>query len=357
MPRRPVLVGLYHVVPLDDDRVQIANAGRAVLLKGDGFGRRVGPLLAALDGAATVDELADRFPGLALDVLRTLAGRGLLTDGLEVSDTSTGPRFAATAFSTERTAAETGRLLAQATVAVLGDGPTTGAAAVLLGKAGVGGLLVRSSGTVTARDIALSPVLRGSDEGRSRAVAIADLCGGSAVTEEHAAALEEACLPGGLTVAVVESSYVGDMVQPGEADGLLERGIPYVLHFQDALEATLGPVVQMGGLPCHRCVEARTFSHQANPEEHLGYRRHRALVAPGPDAFLAAHGCLLAGLLATKVLGAVIGASPRSLSSVVVVDLATMDVRREDVLPVPGCAGCSRAARHRRVDSAERSAR
>lgn len=355
VPRRPVLVGLYHVVPLDDDRLQIANAGRAILLKGKGFGRRVTPLLAALDGSATVDELVDRFPELALDVLRALAGHGLLTDGVAASDTAAGSRLAAEVFATERSTADTTRLLSQATVAVSGDGPTTGTAAVLLAKAGVGKLLVRSSGTVTARDLALSPVLRAADEGRSRAGAVADLCGGSVVNGIDPGALEEAALPGALIVAVVESSYVSDTETRGEADQLLDAGIPYVLHSQDALEATVGPVVGVGGIPCHRCLEVRKFSHQANPEEHLAYRRHRAQVAPGPDAFVAAHGSLLAGMLAAEVLRAVILPSQRRVSSVVVVDLATTEVRREELLPVPGCAGCGEAALHRRIDSIERS--
>lgn len=344
LPHRPVLVGLFHVVALDADRVQVANAGRKVVLKGEGFGRRVAPLLKALDGSVTRDELFNRFPDLAPQVLRSLAGRGLLTDDTDVRDTAkAAPRMAATAFPAGPPPAEAAAVLLQASVAVLGTGPTTAAAAVLLSKAGVGRLVIPSSGHVTTRDIVLSPVYQPSDEGRPRSRVLDDLCGDAVITVGERSDLLDECLRRTSTVALVESGYD---VHASVVDALLEAGIAYLVHSQDALEATIGPLVKAGGMPCHHCLESRLLSHQPAIDEHLAYRRHRARLSPGPDAFLSAHASLLAGLLATEVLGVILHGPP-DRSTVLVINLAEMEMRREEILAVPACRQCRRATQHR----------
>ena len=145
---------------------------------------------------------------------------------------------------------------------------------------------------------------------------------------------------GGAHLAVIESRYrtAGDTFD--EAEVCLASGIPYMTHGQDALEAVVGPLVKPGGSPCHRCAESRRLAHEDHLHEHLAYRDHRARHAPRPDAFLAAHSAFLAGLVATEALHFLAGGTPAVLDGALVVDLLTMAVRREEVLPVPGCTGC-----------------
>lgn len=177
LPSIPVLVGLYHVVPMTADRVLVANAGRTFALSGPGLAKEVGPFLAALDGRSTRAQLEVRFPDVAATLLAALAAKGVLTDAAPTPDTGAGgPQLASLALPGAGSPAEVALRLAAATVAVAGCGPVGGHVAVLLAKAGVGRLLLEDPQAVAARDIAVSGVLTPSDEGSSRAAATARLC-------------------------------------------------------------------------------------------------------------------------------------------------------------------------------------
>lgn len=341
LPRRPVLVGLYHAVILDDDRVQIANAGRAVVLKGRGFGTSVTPLLEALDGRTALDDVIARFPDLAPQVLRGLAEKGLLSEAAEDPDTAiSAPGLAALAFPAGPSPAEAAHLLAQATVAVVGRGPVVAASAILLGKAGLGRVLVLSSGEITSRDVAVSPVLTPADRGQPRAHVIYEHCREMGIQVEEVNGEWPDRLRENVTLALVERSYDGESAYAAAAEAALDAGTTFLSYSQDALEAVIGPLVVPGGSPCHRCLESRLLSHEPHLEEHLAYRRHRARVRPEPDAFLAAQSSMLAGLVATEVLRAVLGADPQTAGAVLLVGLASGELRRENLLSVPGCPGC-----------------
>lgn len=344
LPARPLLPGLYQVVPMGPDRVVVANAGRTVALSGSGFTERVGPLLADLDGTTTCEELLSRFPEVAPAVLSGLAAKGLLVDAAPLPDgRAAAPQAAALALPGAPSPAEAATRLGAATVAVAGCGPVGGTVAVLLSKAGVGSVVVADGLQVTDDPtVAVSPVLCPPHAGGSRADAVAELCrqtGVEAVTTDRLA------VDAPLDLAVIEVGY--DEAGSVAADQCLAAGLPYLVHTTDALDAGVGPLVQPGGHPCHRCLLARRLGHVAHVEEHAAYRRHRAAISPGPDAFLAAHTSLLAGLVTTEALRALLGAEPRSRDALVVFDLGEPAVRRELLLPVPGCSGCAAAGDER----------
>ncbi|MGH9076378.1 MAG: TOMM precursor leader peptide-binding protein [Acidimicrobiales bacterium] len=338
LPRRPLLVGMYHVVALGDDRVQVATAGRSVVIGGLGA-RATVRFLDALDGTATTAELETRFPEMAPDLLDALCQAALLTDG-EGSDHD--ERQVATALVVSP--AEVADRLRPATVAVVGCGPVGGAAAVLLARAGVGHLLlldtdVRRPAIRPARPVGLWPAeeLVGLCRDAGSAAALSR---GPAAT--HAPTSTSAW--SGADLAVVALGYEHRDAGPGPADLCLARGQPYLVHSQDALDAVVGPLVRPGGVPCHRCVEQRLESHRDHPKEHLAYRRQRAGVAPGLDAFLGAHVAVVAGLVATEALRGLLVEPGPTAGGVLVVDLDRLSVVREPVLAVPGCRACAAAA-------------
>jgi len=346
VPARPLLSGLYHVVPLGPDRVVIANAGRKITLSAPGFTERVGPFLAALDGASTADELCERFPNVAPPVLAGLAAKGLLDDAAPVPDGPAGaPQSCALALPGAPSPAGTAARLTATTVAVFGCGPTGGAVAVLLAKAGVGRLMLTDDGC-TDDDVAVSPVLQPTDDGLPRAGAVAGQCRDltSAHVEVHVDVdvVADSLPHDPPDLAVVELGYDGTPTTV--ADRLLGAGVPYLVHSQDALEAAVGPLVEPGGEPCHRCLAARRLGHVSHLDEHLAYLDHRATARPRPDAFLAAQVSVVAGLVATEALRALLEADPRTRGAVLTVDLGGPVLRREVLLPLPGCPSCAAAA-------------
>lgn len=295
VPNRPLLSGLYHVVPLPPDRVQVCNAGRSVVLTGPAFAERLPPVLAALDGTATVEQLIDLYPELAPALLEGLASRGLLLDDGGAGDNGRTARQTATALPGATAVADTAARLRSATVAFAGGGQVALSAALFLAQAGVGRLLIDAIESEANADI-----------------------------------------------VVAEQRFSDSGMYPPAADAALVAGVPYVIHGQDALVATVGPVVQPGGRPCHRCAEARRQANIAHIDEHVAYLAHRETHAPAPDSFLAAHTAVVAGHLANDVLRALLGLAPID-ASVLVIDLATGAAQRQPVLALPGCEGCAGA--------------
>jgi bacteriocin biosynthesis cyclodehydratase domain-containing protein len=343
LPERPLLSGLYHVVPLGRDRVQVVNAGRAVVFSRKEAGSRLASLLEALDGTATTVELKERFPDLVPSALEALAGKGLLLEG-SGSDQALGPRGVAAALGV----AEPGRMpsvpeiahqLTRSTVAFVGCGPVAGAAAVLLAKAGVGRLLLSDPTDVSAGDIAVSPVLGPAAAGHTHDRSTATAC-------RTAAPTTAVCIPereGELEACdlVVVAGGLDGGVGGQHADRCLIAGVPYLVFGQDAAQAIVGPLVLPGAPPCHRCAEERRLGNVEHLDEHLAYRRHRVDTDPGPDAFVAAHSATVAGIVATEALRVLTGVPAMTEGGAFVLDLVTTSIIREDVLPVPGCSGCA----------------
>lgn len=127
------------------------------------------------------------------------------------------------------------------------------------------------------------------------------------------------------------------------ADHCLAAGLSYLVHTQDALEASVGPFVGPGGFPCHQCLAARRLSHVVHFEECPAYRQQRATTSPRPTAQVT----LVAGLASIEVLRALLDAEPSSAGALLSLDLGGYSARREVLLPVPGCRGCARAGRER----------
>lgn len=337
LPQFPLLPGLYHVVVLGADRVLIANAGRSVVLSGEGFAERVAPLLACLDGNTSLDELESKFGSWAADVVAGLAGRGLVSQaGAGGGPGLVAAKLSAVALAGAGPIGEVAARIAGSTVAVAGCGPVTATAALLLAKAGLGRLLLADPGEACSTSLVVSPFATTPDEARS-VDALADACrqAGSAAGPIDQPLGEEVLAE--VDLVIVEHGY-------GSRDELAEvclrSRVPYLVFAQDALEASIGPLVVPGGRPCHRCATSRQLSHKEHLDEHLAYRRHRAAAAPGPDSFLAAHVAVLGGLVATECLRALTGMQPVTDGGVLVVSLGETLLEREELLPIPGCSGC-----------------
>ena len=316
---RPLLIGLYHAVQLGTDRVAVCNAQRSVVLTAPGRGDSLVALVRSLDGTASIDQLTERFPGLRVPgLIETLNARGLLMD-------AAGPQP-----------------LQDATVVLAGCGPVAATAAVVLVKAGIGRLVLVDEHPVSDNDVIASPVFGRDALGHSRAAAVAQACTAAGEVCIETGGADPVAALDAATMAIIQAEYGDSGILAPLADSALQAGIAHVVHWQDALELVISPVIGGGGRPCYRCMEARRLSHVAHIDEHLAYLSHRARSAPEPASFLSAHTALAAGLLATRVLQHVNGTLPESeRGTALVVDLATAEWCREAVLEVPCCPACA----------------
>ena len=340
---RPMLIGLYHAVQLGTDRVAVCNARRSIVLTAPGNGDSLAALLTALDGTASLEQLTERFPVLRVaGLIQTLRARGVLTDAAIAGD-----GHAQTAAALHDAAAPaTARWRLQDVTAVLaGCGPVAATAAVAMVKAGIGHLVLVDDNSVSDNDVIAGPVFGRDALGHNRADIVAQACtaAGDGRVETGGAAVAAAL--DGATIAIIQAQYSDCGIVAPLADVALQARVAHVVHYQDALDLVISPVIDGDGRPCHRCMEARRLSHVAHIDEHLAYLSHRSRTAAEPDSFLAAHTALAAGLLSSRALQHVGGTLPESeRGSALLVDLATYEWHREVVLEVPGCIACDAAA-------------
>lgn len=336
--------GFFRVIPMTSDSVQLRSAGRVARIAGSGLGDRLPALLAALDGSATVPELAQRF-GLNQEVVERLVTRlhesGILMDGAWDAD-GPGSEFYAEMGTVP---SEVEDRIAVATVAVVGLGPVGRLAARLLASAGVGELRLADISTITPLDQSLlghdSSVANG-DIGRSQAVVAADECRrpGQAVSSATGEDLESLLAGVDLVIATVDEVELRAVAVSRAA---LAARVPYLFHALTTLEGLVGPSGLPPESPCYECLVWRRASHLRHHEEHVAYQEHlRSGDLPSHAPAPAAGGAVIvAGLVAAEALR-VLGrfAVPRTRDGILVADFRTLEVRHEPVLPAPRCPAC-----------------
>ena len=346
--RYPLLPGIYHVVPRGADRVQLRNAGRIFDVSGPGIGERLPPLLEAMDGKTSVEELRLRFPEGASEIVAALAERGLVVDCGAEEDRSIGASPWLASFAIMSTPSiDAVRRLQRSRVAIVGCGPVNATSSVLLGKAGVGEIVLCDDGRLlAASDVAAVPWFSEASIGQQRLEMVADACRAwSGVAYETVLGLITTDAISDADVVVVEGNGP-DAGRATAADLALEVGAPYLVNTQDAFEAVVGPLVSPGGRPCHRCAAVRRMSHVENLPDDEAYLQLREATVRGPDATLAAHTVIAAGVVATEVMRAILRVEAGAASRALVMNLGDFESHSEEVLPVPGCAGCISATPH-----------
>lgn len=292
------------------DKVQIRSAGRVLQLSGDGVADTVPVLLGALDGRSTVTELAARF-GLDVAIVEGVVAR-LGASGF-VQDAAAWEAVAGPANVRDHLAdhglepSAIQRRLAEGRVGFTGRGPVGGLAAQHLSAAGVGEVVLMGGATPVPADPDAQPGL-----------------------------LEQ------VDLLLVEVDEPGDWALDlnGAACHGQGRFLPYSVSSH---EAVVGPLVSSGPHACHLCAQSRRLSHLRHYDAYLAYRDavREGAVSPPPVALLPGHTSLVAGALGLEALRIIGGfAPPVTLGAVLVVDFATLEVRREDVLAVPGCPAC-----------------
>ena len=346
-PARPFLPGFYRVIPMGNDAVQLRSAGRVVRLAGPGVGE-FGPLLLdALDGWQDLPTIVERLGlvmGPVTDLVGQLHAQGVITD--VDTDDHPAPRGHASEVYAELGAhpGDVHAALAGACVAILGLGPVARSAARHLASAGAGEIRLVDDGLVTSTD-QVACAGPAAAAGRSRTTVASQECAAVAPTESSSVIVARTGdLPGvvaGCDLVVVEVDE-GRARASEAAQACLDAGVAALFHSASTLRATVGPMVVPGTPGCLECLELRRLSHLRHHDEDVAYRRWlESGGAPRQPAMLSGFTSVVAGLVSVEVLRKVGGIQPPVISSAVLTAVAgTSEVRREPLLPVPGCPGC-----------------
>jgi bacteriocin biosynthesis cyclodehydratase domain-containing protein len=355
------LLPSVEVLPASDGALYLLRGGQDHVLRGASAGQRsallalaAGPVTpAALHALAGGEDLAP-----LLGLLRAHALLWERRDGeLDATDRERFDRqlgYLAELGDPPDAEARQRRLRA-ARVHVVGCGGLGTWAAASLACLGVGRLVLIDDDVVALSNLNRQVLFREADVGRPKVEVAA------AVLRAFDPALEVECRRQRVgSIADAADAVAGADLVIDVADhpphalarwinaACVAAGVPHVTAGQAPPLLRIGPLYAPGG-PCLVCQERATARTHPHYDE---LTRHREL-HPTPAVTLGPASAVIGGLLAMEALHLLAGeAAPATAGTAVLVDLATLEVRRERFSRDPTCPVCGPAGRPPRADRA-----
>ncbi|HEX2699946.1 MAG TPA: TOMM precursor leader peptide-binding protein [Acidimicrobiales bacterium] len=350
---KPVLPGFYRVIPMGPDTLQLRTSGKVLRVATPGVGDFGARLLGALDGQRTLAEVVEQLEldrDAAAELVRQLLHAGVLSDASD--DAAHAPPPVGGNAAAHELYGELGHrpgsvqaAISGARVAMVGLGPVARLAARHLAAAGIGELVLVDDAVVTSTD---QFVLAGdaSGVGWSRAEVARDECSLASPTGDPRSLVRITGDAVGhvarqVDLVVVEVDEAGDRVASAN-DECLAAGVPALFHSATTLDAVVGPMALPGTQGCYRCLARRGLSHIRHYDEMVAYQQ---FLVDGNGArqpgLISGFAAMIAGLLSLEALRQVGGfLDPVTVGGVLMTDVRTSLVRREELLPVPACPAC-----------------
>jgi bacteriocin biosynthesis cyclodehydratase domain-containing protein len=313
-------------------------------------------LLAALDGRSSHEELVARFGGQAVqDCLGQLEKLDALEDA--VDDDRIPKRVWArfdrqlryfSDISEGRLPSECQRSLEEARVAVLGVGGLGGWSALALACHGIGEMLLVDFDRVELNNLNRQVLYGEADIGRSKARVAAERLGAFNSSMRLEVREERLDSEAAVAAAIAGADVVIDAVDWPALDierwvnsACFRAAIPFVAMSHFPPIARVGPFYVPGQTGCYACQE--TAYRNSYPLYDVVVEQQRA--KPSPAATLGAACALIGGHVALDIVHYLTGlAEPSSQGVSHIFDLRTMEIEREQVVPIPNCSVCGEAS-------------
>jgi bacteriocin biosynthesis cyclodehydratase domain-containing protein len=321
-------------------------------------------LLAALDGEHTIESLYEEFGKeeveRTIDQLRELE---LIEDGAD-DDLLAAPElarfdrqlryFSDIGSAAGPTPSECQRRLREAKVAVLGVGGLGGSAAIWMACTGVGEMWLVDGDRVEVSNLNRQILYSEADVGELKVEVAAERLRAfnSAMTVTATARrleseAEIADFIAGADVVVDAADWPAHDIERWCNSACFKAGIPYITMSHFPPVARVGPLYVPGQTGCFTCQE--TAYRREYPLFDVAIDQRRAQASPA--ATLGPACGQIGGQVALEVMHLLTGlAEPSTLGVAQICDLRTMEVKREAVVPEPGCPDCGHL-QHRQLST------
>ncbi len=353
LPNKPTLSRSYHIIPMDNDRVQFRNGQDLFVIRGAGLLELTHDLFPLLDGQLTTDEIINCLDGQhsqenIIGLLRRLTQRRVVKEFVEgeyeVPGMSEMQKIYFSQFSGHPQPNLTA--LSKARVTVLGLGPLGAALAKVLARSGVGTITVSDNHAVGQDDILLSGYLDKA-LGNPRVETFM-----SRINEEFPNTKWESQkdpfdenpergAPDYIVVCL--ENYRPDTLKLAN-DFSLSHGIPYTWCCLDCTHGTIGPTVLPHETACFNCYTTRARANADYPEELQAYESQ--LSQNGNQTafgYLPPHIQILAGIASLEIIKDLSGLTPPlTYNAQLEINLLTMEFALHPVLKLPRCPSCGR---------------
>ncbi|MUM78833.1 TOMM precursor leader peptide-binding protein [Pseudodesulfovibrio sp. F-1] len=353
LPLRPKLSVSYHVIGMDDDRVQFRNGQDLFVIKGPGLLNLVHTLFPLLTGELTVEEILAHMdekhpPEAILKLLHRLVQRRVVRDAINNQFDVPGVSEFQKAYFSQFTHRPKSNLtaLAKSRVTVLGLGPLGASVAEILARSGVGSIEVSDEQPVTKDDLLLSAYSEDT-VGITRECAMAHFGEKTFPTTTWSFT----SLPSEESPVYEASDYMIVCLENYRPDILdrvndfsLAYGTPYTWCCLDSLSGTVGPTVLPHETACFNCYRTRVNANADYPEELQVYEDQ--LMSNGNSTvfgYLPPHIQILSGLVSLEVIKDLSGLTPPlTYNAQLEINLLNMEFALHSVLKLPRCTSCGR---------------
>lgn len=310
-------------------------------------------LLGALDGSHTTDQLSARFgDDTVLPALASMQALFLLEDGAEDEQIPLEERerfdrqlrYFSDVGEDGPTPNECQRRLREAVVAVLGVGGLGGRVALELACTGVGELRLFDGDRVEVSNLDRQIQFAESDVGRRKVEVTAARLRSFNSALKVRSTFGRIESPEMLSGCIAGADLVVDAIDWPAYEverwcnvACFEAGIPYIAMSQLPPLVRVGPLYVPGSTGCYSCQEIRYRREYPLYEVAIDQLRGRESLAPslGPPCGV------IGGIVAMEIVHHLTGLTrPATLGVGYTLDLRTLTVEREDVVPEPTCPVC-----------------
>jgi bacteriocin biosynthesis cyclodehydratase domain-containing protein len=320
-------------------------------------------LLEALDGERTLEQLQEEFGEEAvrdlicqlqeLEVVEDAADDDLLAPG-ELARFDRQLRYFSDIGPAGLTPSECQRRLREAKIAVLGVGGLGGWAAWALACCGVGEMWLIDGDRVEISNLNRQILYTESDVGLLKVEAAArrlrdfnSAMRVSSTARRLESQVEIADFIDGADVVIDAADWPAHDIERWCNAACFEAEIPYITMSHFPPIARVGPLYVPGKTGCFACQE--TAYRREYPLFDVAVEQRRA--QPTPAATLGPACGMIGGQVGMEVLHLLTGLSePATLGVAHIYDLRTMEVKREAVVPEPGCPVCGHLQHAQKVE-------
>lgn len=362
LPIRPRIPSYFHIVPMDNGRIQFRTVGKTIVMRGKVVTDLISQLIEQLDGNHTIPEITAHLNDFGeqtiLAALQRLQDKGLLEDAALVPPANLSEeelrryghqltlfsRFKPNKYEVQST-------LKSSQVIIFGLGGIGSWVLYSLSSAGVGRIRGVDAEIVRAKDMGSFYLEKDIGRPRSRVAArqVRKInrrveFEGLAVEPQGVKDVEDLIEGYNLVIACEDTPSVTIYRWLNEA--CLGKETPWISGSLEGYIGRVGPAIVPRQTACYECYQLRLKSTLDAYDEFMAFERylqeeHSESVSYGG---LSSFGGVVGNYLALEALKMLTNfTSPVLYNKILMLDFLTLEASLHDVLKLPRCPACSSA--------------
>lgn len=359
---KPAIIPIYRYLPIGRLRYLFWNAERKTILEGKFIHNTLPDLLTKLDGSKTLEEIIKKLPDIPkediLYAIEFLHDKEFLTyETTEVKmdfdkeELEFYKHWLHYLQHFNPDPQKYFKLLKNAQVGLIFNGPIGLAAGINLAAMGIGKIILPRNGTVKKDEVPLCPHIKTGHIGKSWSDVLNEIITSTNPYPE-VIILNKKTGSTWLSILFDYSHFVilcdednRKVLQRQINSEAIQSGKPFLSATLDGFSGTIGPTVIPGQTACMECLHSRKSANSDHYDEEMALSKHRSGLAQEdfcfrpPAFFLSLVGEVTASEAARVISGFI---EPLTLNKYLYINYKTLNMQSHPVLRIPRCKVCGR---------------